>query len=338
MLKKYLGYFRIAIFEISAPEILSLVLSIGVYCICGNPARTLYLWLIIMLCELLVIGAHGAWVPDDDSLRTSPGPWLNSTPLLIKTICVPALMALSLNKYGDSQMSTYLWYILTITAVFQAFYCILQAMHQKDHSWLAGTNGRIGVPNWISISRMAISVIVPHLYTVRPFGQASCIIATILLGVAILTDSADGYIARRFNQTTKAGKALDPLGDKVIFYPTAIAYIVATTGTAYLDNVWLRWVFYIAFVAMIARDVLVIVWFALRYNQLKGGMSAGLIDKVRMAAMCVWLGLSALAMTIPVLRGRMAIAGLYAIVIVAILSVISPFIDYRRVQEKLNAQ
>ena len=334
MIKKYVGYYRTAIFEISAPEILSLVLSIAIYCICGDPKRTLYLWLIITICELLVIGAHGAWVPADDNPRISPGPWLSPTPLLIKFICAP--MLISLNNRADSQVSTYLWYVLTVPAVFQAFHCILKAMHSNNDSWLAGTNGRIGIPNWISVSRMAISVLVPHLYTVQPFGQTSCIIATVLLGVAILTDSADGYVARRFNQTTKAGKALDPLGDKVIFYPTAIAFVIATNGTGYLPFAWQRWIFYIAFIAMITRDALVIIWFALRYNQLKDGMSAGMLDKIRMTAMCIWLGLSALAMTIRAIQERMAIAGLYAIVIVAALSIASPIIDYRRVQAKLN--
>ena len=205
-------------------------------------------------------------------------------------------------------------------------------MHKTDRSWLEGTKGRIGIPNWISITRMALSIIVPHLYAVQPFGSISCLMATIILVLAIATDAADGYIARRFNQTTKAGKALDPLGDKIIFYPTAVAFILATNGTGFLEIPWTYWVFYLALGTMFARDVLFFVWFFLYYSKISKGIGAGMVDKVRMAAMCVWLGLSALAMTFPSVQSRMAMAGLFAIVIVAILSITSIFVDYHRMK------
>ena len=162
-------------------------------------------------------------------------------------------------------------------------------MHQSNHTWLEGTNGRIGVPNWISITRIALSILVPHLYAVQPFGQISSTIATAILALAIVTDAADGYIARRFDQMTKAGKALDPLGDKVIFYPTVIAFILATSGQVFLEVNWMRIAFYVGLGIMFSRDVLFIVWFFLYYTKLSAGIGAGVIDKVRMATMCVWL-------------------------------------------------
>lgn len=53
----------------------------------------------------------------------------------------------------------------------------------------------------------------------------SAIIATIIFIVASLTDLFDGYIARRINQTTKFGKLMDPLADKLLI-TTALVSLV----------------------------------------------------------------------------------------------------------------
>ena len=62
MAKKILSYLSEAVTHASAPEMCTFTLSIIAYCVCGNAEHHLYLWLIILLCELLVVGAHGAWI------------------------------------------------------------------------------------------------------------------------------------------------------------------------------------------------------------------------------------------------------------------------------------
>jgi CDP-diacylglycerol--glycerol-3-phosphate 3-phosphatidyltransferase len=47
-------------------------------------------------------------------------------------------------------------------------------------------------------------------------------IASILFLLAAATDTADGYLARRTNTVTKAGRILDPLADKVL---VGLAYV-----------------------------------------------------------------------------------------------------------------
>ncbi len=334
MLKKIPRWFAIGIYQISGFELFAVALNVAAFILYGV-SQVFYLWLLIALCDFMVVCAHGAWV-DNGGDRVF-GPWRTPASLLIRLASFTILFVLAYEHYDDSILSTYAWYIVVIAAICHAFYCILLTMHESNPSWLAGTQGRIGIPNWISIIRMALSVLVPHLYAVQPFGSASSLIASCTLIAAIATDAADGYIARRFNQTTKAGKALDPLGDKVIFYPTAIAFVIATQGTAYLAAEALRIAFYACLGIMFLRDFIFTIWFFVYYRRLgANGIGAGIVDKVRMAAMCVWLGTSAFALTFTGQQPRLALAGLVSICLVAILSLISLFVDYHRIRPLLD--
>ena len=49
--------------------------------------------------------------------------------------------------------------------------------------------------------------------------------ALLLFLVASLTDAADGYIAKRFNQETELGRYLDPIADKTLL---VVAFITLT--------------------------------------------------------------------------------------------------------------
>ncbi|MGM0501378.1 MAG: CDP-diacylglycerol--glycerol-3-phosphate 3-phosphatidyltransferase [Bacillota bacterium] len=52
------------------------------------------------------------------------------------------------------------------------------------------------------------------------------LIAGIVLILSSLTDFLDGYVARKYNQTSKLGKLLDPLADKVTLIAVFIAFAV----------------------------------------------------------------------------------------------------------------
>lgn len=332
MLRKVLRYFCVAVCQISIQEILLVTASILSYVLFGAVMRSLYLWILILACDLTVIGAHGAYLLRRPHCHK--GPWHIPTPLILRWVCFIVIGVSQNNEIA----TTFAWYLMVFASVCHAFYCILLTMNAHSSTWLEGTNGEIGAPNWISITRMGLSVLVPHLYAVQPFGPSSSTIATIILLLAIITDAADGFIARKLDQCTKAGKALDPLGDKIIFYPTAIAFILATHGTVLLSSVALRVTFYVCFAIMLTRDVLYIIWFALYYRKLSDGMGASMVDKVRMATLCAWLGIAALALTIPNIQARMAAAGFVFMVIIAVLSVISFFVDFARMRAAFKAQ
>src|SRR3989338_3760771 len=72
----------------------------------------------------------------------------------------------------------------------------------------------MNIPVVLTLSRIfAIPVIV--IFYMLPFSWAHPV-ASILLGLAALTDWLDGYLARSLSQTTQLGAFLDPVADKLL--------------------------------------------------------------------------------------------------------------------------
>lgn len=72
------------------------------------------------------------------------------------------------------------------------------------------------LPNIISLTRVPLSLI---------FVFASPPLRLVTLGMALLSDGLDGYIARNWNQKSRLGHTIDPLTDK-IFVITALATLI----------------------------------------------------------------------------------------------------------------
>lgn len=238
---------------------------------------------------------------------------------------------------GADWLTQLIWLGFCLIIILANIALVILALNSHDPTLLETTDGAIGLPNWVSLIRLGVSLFIPYIYIATPFSKASAPIATVLLLLAIGTDALDGFLARRTGQTTKVGKALDPICDKAIFYPTAIAFTVLTNGSL-LTGALLGPLTIIFLSAMVFRDLVILIWFALYYHNLRHGIGASLIDKLRMAAMCVWLGLIALSVSLPssltvppILNALVAIA-LFAI---AILSILSLVVDYRRFRAAL---
>ena len=321
---KLIRWFGAAINYISAPEITTMACNIAIYIFCDKFIGGFYLWAVIMVCDTIMLCAHGAYL--EVKPNTQKGPWYTPTPILLR-ISTTATIAIQLaDGHFDGALNTYAWYVLTMTAVCHTFFCVLLTLHARDDSWLAGTNGRVGTPNWLSIGRMALSVLIPHLLIARPFGATSGIVAICIMATAIITDATDGYLARKRGEITKAGKALDPLGDKIIFYPMAITYLIANTASVGAKKAFLA-----CFIVTFVRDAIFVAWFFFYYAKIPTGIGASMIDKVRMASMCVWLGIATLSLTVAPTHGRLARASFATMAIIAILSVVSFVFDIYRI-------
>lgn len=81
----------------------------------------------------------------------------------------------------------------------------------------------VNVPNTISFIRL---LAVPVFWWVL-LGQDNVGLATILFIVVSWTDWVDGYLARRLNQVTELGKALDPIADRLMIASAVVAGLIA---------------------------------------------------------------------------------------------------------------
>ena len=67
------------------------------------------------------------------------------------------------------------------------------------------------IPNLLSFLRLCMIPLIIWLYC----AQKNYVLTAVVLVLSGLTDTIDGFIARRFNMVTDLGKALDPIADKL---------------------------------------------------------------------------------------------------------------------------
>jgi len=101
------------------------------------------------------------------------------------------------------------------------------------------------LPNILSLLRIALIPVLIGCYFL-PYETAS-IWATIVFVIASLTDWLDGYLARKWNQTSAFGAFLDPVADKLI---VAIALVLVLFKTP-------EWYVLIPVVIIIGREITV---------------------------------------------------------------------------------
>ncbi len=73
---------------------------------------------------------------------------------------------------------------------------------------------KLNIPTYLTLFRVAlIPLFIVAFYL--PI-QYSAEITTLIFFIASITDWFDGYLARKWNQTTRLGAFLDPVADKVL--------------------------------------------------------------------------------------------------------------------------
>lgn len=100
----------------------------------------------------------------------------------------------------------------------------------------------LNIPNFLSFLRIALVPVFLWLLLEEMFVSAITILA-----VAGLTDFLDGYLARKLKQTTKLGKLLDPVADRLYIFAT----LLALSATGYVPW-WLAGL-------VILRDLLMLI-------------------------------------------------------------------------------
>lgn len=89
----------------------------------------------------------------------------------------------------------------------------------------------MNIPNILTLARIAfIPLLVVIFYL--PYGW-SMLVAAALFGLAAITDWLDGYLARRWDQSTPFGAFLDPVADKLMV-AVALALLIERYDAAWL--------------------------------------------------------------------------------------------------------
>ncbi len=73
----------------------------------------------------------------------------------------------------------------------------------------------------------AIPAVVVCFYSTIPNARP---IAAVIFGIAAVTDFIDGWVARRFNQTSRFGEFLDPVADKLMVAIVLVMLVQAESG------------------------------------------------------------------------------------------------------------
>jgi len=102
---------------------------------------------------------------------------------------------------------------------------------------------KLTIPNQLTIFRIILTPI--FVLTIIENDPWFRFIATIVFTFAALTDWYDGYIARRFSQTSRLGQFMDPLADKILVSSALFVF-------AYMDYAFLWMV-----VLIVGRDFLI---------------------------------------------------------------------------------
>ena len=110
----------------------------------------------------------------------------------------------------------------------------------------------MNLPNKLTCVRMAmIPFFVLFMYLTFPSAR---IIALVIFIAASLTDTADGYIARKYNLVTDFGKFMDPLADKLLVCSAMICLVGSDELPAWIVIIIIAREFIISGFRLVAAD------------------------------------------------------------------------------------
>ena len=87
---------------------------------------------------------------------------------------------------------------------------------------------KLNLANILTLLRIAaIPVVVICFYSSIPYARP---IAAVVFGLAAITDWIDGWVARKFGQTSRFGEFLDPVADKLMVSIVLVMLVQADSG------------------------------------------------------------------------------------------------------------
>jgi len=87
---------------------------------------------------------------------------------------------------------------------------------------------KLNLANILTLLRIAaIPVVVICFYSPMPYARP---IAAVIFGLAAITDWIDGWVARKYGQTSRFGEFLDPVADKLMVSIVLVMLVQADSG------------------------------------------------------------------------------------------------------------
>lgn len=129
-------------------------------------------------------------------------------------------------------------------------------------------SGRVfTLSNFISFTRFLVAFPIVWFHYKNGMAINNTVLALIFYG--ILSDYADGLVARRTNTISEVGKMIDPISDKLC------------AGTLFIYTVWIGWVPLWFLIFFIIRDVSILMgstFIKLRYGKVAMSTMSGKIS------------------------------------------------------------
>ena len=117
----------------------------------------------------------------------------------------------------------------------------------------------MNLPNKLTILRMIMVPFFVFFMLVPVAGDATKWIALVIFVVASLTDTLDGYLARRDNLVTDFGKFMDPLADKLLVCSALICFVELGDLPAWMDIIIIGREFIISGFRLVASDNAIVI-------------------------------------------------------------------------------
>lgn len=111
---------------------------------------------------------------------------------------------------------------------------------------------QFNIPNALTLYRVAsVPLIVIVYFSEMKLGHWYMAVLFTLAGIS---DALDGYLARKWNQTSKLGAFLDPVADKLLVV-TMLVLVVSDMGLR--SSLWSSFMFVLVIIVIIGREITV---------------------------------------------------------------------------------
>lgn len=115
---------------------------------------------------------------------------------------------------------------------------------------------RWNIPNILTVFRLLAAPGVPLAYVLWPSPFADWVALGLFVG-ASFTDFLDGYLARKWNQTSNFGRMLDPIADKVMVVIALVVVVSLSAGNLLIVWPWQDFLILLSVTIILFREIFV---------------------------------------------------------------------------------